>query len=76
MGEECKDLNLYSQDSLGKERMGELEGALENIKMQMAKKFPKLWKARARGLSPDFIFGYQKITVRLPEDERHCLCLC
>lgn len=44
MGEECKDLNLYSQDSLGKERMGELEGALENIKCRWQRNFQNCGK--------------------------------
>lgn len=44
--------------------MEELWGALENVKIQVAKKFSKLWKARASDLSPNFRFGYQM----LPED--------
>lgn len=64
MAGECKQLKLYSQDSPGRELMAELEGTLENVKIQMVKKFSKLWKARARYLSPDFRFGYQ----RSPED--------
>lgn len=41
---EYKQLKLYSQDSPGRELMEDLKGALENVKIQMARNFQNCGK--------------------------------
>lgn len=62
---EYKQLKLYSQDSPGRELMEDLKGALENVKIQMARNFQNCGKPRqAIWAQPaDLVTrGYQKIT--------------